>query len=371
MSISSHVVTSDEGFRLLKPEWSDLVGCMPRDIPRFFNSWEWNFHWWNHYCGKLGNASLQIIAFYQSGRLVGLVPGYLRLQSGGFSTLHLLGDRFETSLYADFLIDETCREEVFGQLATILANRRVWFLTACHVHADANCGKFSLRYSHRIEPTGESLYVVLPKSFPDFLARRRRNMQKDRKRIREELGGEMVDLLPRGRQAVELLFELHEQGFQEMGKPTRFRKAQRLEFHSELIQSLAASGNVYLLGVQIDGRVVAVSYGFCNGSCSIGYQMGYDPSFRKYGIGFQLVLNETEWAIARGLQEHDLSIGGGAHKAAFHGQPRPLHRLTVAFNPPARALLWCRDGLLSGKRLARRFLKPGSVRSEPDAPSKS
>lgn len=358
MAISAHVITGVDEFRLLREEWNDLATRRSRDIPRFFNSWDWNFHWWKYYSGKLGDARLQIIAFYQGGRLVGLVPGYLRCRLGGFSVLHLLGDRFETSLYADFLIDETCREEVFGQLATSLANRRVWFLTACHVHADADCGKFVQRYSHRIEPTGESQYVVLPESFPEFLARRRRNMQKDRKRIREELGGEMVDLLPRGRQAAELLFELHEQGFQEMGKPTRFRKAQRLEFHMELIQSLARSGNVYLLGIEVGGRIVAASYGFGDSACSIGYQMGYDPAYRKYGIGFQLVLNEVEWAITHGLEQHDLSLGGGAHKSAFTGQSRQLFRITSAFNYPARAWLKCTSGLGAGKHLARRVLLP-------------
>lgn len=371
MPISAQVITDLDEFRMLKGKWNELVARLSDDVPRFFSSWEWNFLWWECRSAGLANSRLQIFAFFDREQLVGIIPAYLCCRHGGICSLNLLGDTVETTLYADFIVAEPWREAILAEFGRIVAEKKIWYLNVVNALPDSSCRVFAERYPFRIHPAGECPFVNLPDSFPEFLGQRRRNMQRDRKRLKEDLGAQTVDLLPRGRAAIELLFDLHEQGFRQMGKMTRFRQEQRLEFHWKLIQSLESSQQVYLQGIELHGRVIGASYGFCSGRSSVGYQMGYDPAFRKYGIGFQLVLNETEWAIGRGLRQHDLSLGGGAHKEAFSGDSRQICRITAALNYPARALMWCGDGLGAGKRLAKRLLRPRRNPVVPDSRAKS
>lgn len=338
MGLSVQLVASTEEFQGLAAPWAEL--CRRGDLSNVCCSWEWNYYWWQCYSPRLRGAKLFIVLFRQGEQLVGIVPAYLTCTAFGWRAVRLLGDPFETSIYSDILIDSEHRSDVLDRLSNFLSDHQIDHFACTGILATSECQAFAARHTFWTRPQAECPYISLPTSFATYLGERRRNMQKDRRRLFGELGAKSVDLSLRGRQALELLFQLHEENFRKRGKKTRFTRSDRLNFHASILDALAPTQRAYILGIERDDKLIGVSYGFRCGERSIGYQLGYDPEYRRNGIGFQLVLNEVEWAISLGLSEHDLSVGNSSYKFAFCNQSRHIFSTLIAFSTRAKLRLF-------------------------------
>lgn len=350
MHANVKVIVNDDEFLALKEPWTDLAHRIEKH--NVFSSWEWAYTWWISYKTKMKSCRLFVVLVYDNDSLIGIVPAYQHVIMGRFRILRLLGDRFETSLYLDFLV-ESSRQKLFAsQLTSVLRQYRVVIIHSTGVAQNSYFQRFgSLGYCV-IQEQFECSYVTLPVQFSSYLEQRRRNVQKDRKRLYNDVGARKVDLTKEGRKSLEALFDLHERGFKQRGETTRFRKETRLDFHANLCELLQATNSVYLLGVEHNGRIVAMSYGFRQGNTSVGYQLGYDPDYRRLGIGFQLILNEIEWAIENGLMEHDLSAGGASYKSVFCEESRGVYRVFVGCSGIGNNLLRLFRCYLSVRKLA-------------------
>jgi CelD/BcsL family acetyltransferase involved in cellulose biosynthesis len=345
MNLDVQVVASTEEFQALEVPWAEL--CRSGDISSICCSWEWNFCWWQCYRLRLHAAKLFIVLFRHRNELVGILPAYITCTPFGWRTLRLLGDPFETSLYSDILVAPGHRADVLCGMSTILNDHQIDDFVCSSILAASHCQAFAERHTSWTRPQAECPYISLPSDFASYLKERRRNMQKDRRRLFGELGAKCVDLSLRGRQALELLFQLHEDNFRNRGKKTRFTSSDRLSFHARILETLAPTQRAYVLGIERDDRLIGISYGFRCGERSIGYQLGYDPEYRRNGIGFQLILNEVDWAISLGLVEHDLSAGNASYKFAFCSQSRHVFRTSIALSRRARITqFFARQGAL-------------------------
>ncbi len=370
MQTTVKLIASDADFLVARGPWSELSQRIEQH--NVFNSWEWAYTWWQSYKSKMKSCSLFVIFVYHGDSLIGIVPAYRQTVLGRFRMLRLLGDRFETSLYSDFLVDSDWHEPFAKALASVLRQNRILFIQGTGVSPESHLQRFG-RLRYRIsQPQFDCAYVPLPTQFSTYLQQRRRNVQKDRKRLFGEFGARRIDLTSQGRKSLETLFDLHERGFQLRGEETRFRKEVRLEFHANLWELLEPAKRVYLLGVEHEGKVVAMSYGFRHGDTSVGYQLGYDPGYRRLGIGFQLILNEIEWAIENDLIEHDLSAGAASYKSVFCEESRSVYRVFVGCSATGNMMLRLFNCYISARKravsaircLKRTFLRRKSNKSQ-------
>jgi CelD/BcsL family acetyltransferase involved in cellulose biosynthesis len=89
----------------LEPEWNDLFRRAGRS-DQLFQTFNWNWHWANHYVpagGERGGPSLAVVAVRREGRLVMLWPLVLE-RIAGLSVLHWMGE--PVSQYGDVLAED-------------------------------------------------------------------------------------------------------------------------------------------------------------------------------------------------------------------------------------------------------------------------
>ena len=91
------------------------------------------------------SCSLFVVFVYHGETLIGIVPAYQRIILGQFRILGLLGDPFETSLYADFLVDSNWFEDFAKELESVLRRHRILLIRCTGVLPESYVQRFALR----------------------------------------------------------------------------------------------------------------------------------------------------------------------------------------------------------------------------------
>jgi len=100
------LVTDRAAFDALEPEWTDLFDRAGRGT-QVFQTFNWNWHWCNHYLGdgSQGSAApaLAVVTARRAGRLVMVWP-LVRERVAGLCQLSWMGE--PVSQYGDVLTEE-------------------------------------------------------------------------------------------------------------------------------------------------------------------------------------------------------------------------------------------------------------------------
>src|SRR5581483_9649647 len=77
--------------------------------------------------------------------------------------------------------------------------------------------------------------------------------------------------------AFAILIDLHQKRRESLAQPGCFSSRQFTDFQRDVAARMLASGRLRLLWLELEGRPIAVEYGFSGGGAVYYYQGGFDP----------------------------------------------------------------------------------------------
>jgi CelD/BcsL family acetyltransferase involved in cellulose biosynthesis len=165
--------------------------------------------------------------------------------------------------------------------------------------------------------------------------RRLRNIQKEH---RVEL-----ELVPAGdgvRPAMREFVEMHQERWARDGWWGAFADPAAAEFQYDVAERLARRGWLFLAFLRVDGRRVAVNYGFQFRDAVAIYLPGAReaaPALARHSPGRVLHALSMQWAIDRGLPVYDFMRGSESYKYEFDAVDVPNWRLVAYGRRPRLA----------------------------------
>jgi CelD/BcsL family acetyltransferase involved in cellulose biosynthesis len=126
----------------------------------------------------------------------------------------------------------------------------------------------------------------------------------------------------------------------------------------EFLETLRERNLLVSSTLRAGGRLVAVWIGFVHEGVWSGWIFTYDPAFRKYSAGHQLIACMLEESFRLGHREFDFSDGGHDYKMMYATHARLLGE--IGRPPPARA------AVIVAKAALRR-LSPGLLQAVQNA----
>lgn len=306
--------------------WSDLLARSNSDP--LFLSWSWLTHWWRFF-GR--ERDLRILAAYRGDQIVGLAPLYRLRASRSIlpvNSLQFIGVEWRDSKaliseYLDFIAPIGAEDEVRETFLEYLLAQRDWSeLVISYARSpdlwlqrfassslgDGHAG----RYYGRAMEHSVSYQADLGAGFQTYL----RSLGQSTRRSLWHLRSRLAKL---GKVEVA---EVSEEGvadaFHQLNRLHRLRWGQsaftedRLRFHLDFAQSLAAGGELAMSQLSLDGRVVSVLYDIRRSGRQYNLKMGFDPSVAQhFSLGLLHFGYALEAAAEQGVQLYDFLAGGG------------------------------------------------------------
>jgi CelD/BcsL family acetyltransferase involved in cellulose biosynthesis len=388
------VVRDRSGFDALEAEWNDLYRRAGRDT-QLFQSFNWNWHWANHYLPSApaarGGPSLAIVAVRRHGRLVMLWP-LVAWRVGGLQVLQWMGE--PASQYGDVLAED------LGDDGLDLM-RQAWHFIATSLGADAVHLR-KVRADAVIAPLlGELglLQVASEKapyldlaSAPDFATYERRYTAKARKN-RRRLGRRLAEQGP-------LAIERHVGGPDArsaalqaialkrawVGKTGRVSLAMAEErfaaFFADVAEGRCRPVGCGVTVLRSSGAPTGIAIDITDKGRCAAHVIVHDPRFDTFSAGTLLLEAWIKGASADGVATFDLlapayaykhdwadgevavgdftcglTLTGRAYVRAYLGLVRPAVKAGVEAWPHVRARLL---GLVSCLRIAFTFAPPSA-----------
>jgi CelD/BcsL family acetyltransferase involved in cellulose biosynthesis len=320
-------INSIQGLNSIRKEWSSLWMRCPSSTP--FQSPEWLIPWWRH----LGYDELFCVALWHGQTLVGLVPLAITNQ-GTERTVLLLGTGVTD--YLDGLWDPAYEEEAIKVFVT--------HLTAQHFRWDV-CDFQELRPSSPLLKDCEILShfseeILIQENCPVLSLQESAGKKPLLSRLKDyryflrkiEKLGRVQFLSPENSSLAELLeslFRLHRARWAAKGcfgvladRPIQF-------FHAEASVGLLQRGLLRLCGLRLEGRIVAIFYGFADKTRIYFYLGGFDPSLEHLSLGTIMVGHVIEEALHEGVQEFDFLRGQENYKYKWGAVDRPNYRRRI------------------------------------------
>jgi CelD/BcsL family acetyltransferase involved in cellulose biosynthesis len=324
-------VTDANALAALESDWRDLLARAADPTP--FQSFEWQETWWRHH----GRGRLWVLAAYDSGVMVGLMPLHITRYRG----TPLRQVRFLGAPLSDFqeILAAQGREGAVRDafVAHLAAHSSRWDL--CDF-ADQRKGT-SLTEGEMPDPLRPMLvhhrvcpYIPLNSSWDEFVKRLSKNMRTNVGRRRRQVAKQFraeYDVASDATvtAAMEELFRLHNARWRRRGVSGAFAGARMQAFHHEVAKRFLARGWLRLHRLRLDGETRAAFYCFQLGRRVYYYLSGFDLAFGKYSIGNVLMAQAIERAIADGATEFDLLRGDETYKFAWKAEERETLRLII------------------------------------------
>lgn len=302
---------------LERDAWNALI--QRNTTNTLFQTHQWASAWW----GTFGDLyTLRYIAVEDAGQIRGFAP--LMAVSAGKSgaTLHFVADA--NSDYCDFATDGN-RHAVLDALVEFLARDYAdWdslslinipeqsptlasLLTLCEKHG------LRSRISPRI-PAPRIVFNADGRGFTQKYSTRRHcnrmaRLGKVEFRIlhdKENLPG-----------MLKALYAQHISRYRHKGENSLFENPLCRRFYATLADKLLDAGWLHFSELLLDGRPLALHYGFEYNNVLTWYKPAFDVSYRKYSPGTVLIKHLIDYAKERQLDALDFTIGNELFKERF------------------------------------------------------
>jgi CelD/BcsL family acetyltransferase involved in cellulose biosynthesis len=353
------VVCDHAGFAALAGEWDELVA---RTDDQMFYRHRFLRLWLEHFAPQ---ANLRVLTQRDAnGRLVAALP--LMLQTArlhGLPVRELVSAVNVHSCRNDLLADDP--PAAARAFLRLLNTRADWDLLCLPDVPDGGRAHALVEHADGVGlPTGEwasldSPYVPLPRSWEQLQkglsAKFRANLRRRRRRLQEQ--GQVT--LERIDHADDLSLRLDEglllesSGWKGRNGTAICQDPATLGFYTELARAAAASGNLALWFLRVDGRAVAFQFGLQHRGRYLLLKPAYDETLGDCSPGQLLTEDVLRDCIARGLTEFDFlgpnmtwkrdwTTHARQHRwlYVFRGaRGRLLHSLKFRIGPMARAMV--------------------------------
>lgn len=350
------IATSIQAVGLGEKGWNALVAESP--TKSVFQTYQWMVSW-----EKIFKAACEpwCISVKDVSGIVGVAP--LMITKGFLNRrfLKFLGDG--KSDYCDFLLASdriAGLEKIFDHLFTAQDRWDVIELNCIPAESPTIpairtiCRNFGYRMLQRVLYPSPTLLIKghreeALKIYNKAGLRRRQNYfeRKGRLAFKTLFGS---DVMP----YIEQFFAQHISRWAGTATPSLFLDERNQAFFRELVQAMSGAGWLVLSVVELDGRPLAMHYGFDYGGRLLWYKPSFDPTQAKHSPGLVLLRHLIGYAIEREREEFDLSIGDEPFKARFANKVRETVQIKIFRDPLNFALAWSRQTLGSAKmRLVR------------------
>jgi len=343
------VYNKEEELSDLREEWNALLQKIPS--ASIYLTWDWALACWKVF-GR--DCQLFIVAAYEEDILVGLAPFWIshKLAKRIFSykTLELIpgspsllgGD------HLDIMAVPEKRSAIIGaMLHSVMAGSwdvlRWESIPASSPNIGALAAAFQKgKITYDLKPASICPYITLPDSWEEFLtlqcsAKFRRSIRYAIKRLDTEHSTSLVraDSPQDFSHGLKRLEDLHEERW---GEKSLFRQDDFRTFHREIARAFSARGWLRLYLLIVDGKEVAVNYGFRYGPTFFGYQTGWKKNWEKFSVGTVLLAKVIQVELGEGAREFDLARGADEYKFHWTSDFREELQLN-AYRPSWRARL--------------------------------
>lgn len=374
------IVSSVELFDALQMPWRELEArCQTSSL---FVTWHWQRLWWKHYGQR---RSLRILVAREGDRLLGVLPMYLeryyvrRLLP--VTKLCLLGSGGDTAPddLDPLILPDAAENVIQGFVECISRQLDGWSLLHCpDLRSDAPFTRALVsaglrgKALMRISQPREIIFGTLPESWEAYLsalsAHRRKALRYKRRQFEQQDGAEVVscDKAEDLDVALHRLAELHHLRWAGRTDKHAFSSTEYMNFHRELMQTLLRVNALRLTELRIQGKTVAMRYGYRMRDTFFDLQSGFDPAFSTLSPGELSVSFAIERAIREGCSVFDMLKGDYGHKRQFFSQSRSTVEVRLI---RAMHLIWAyrlRD-LLTRFKVPARAEAPRQGHIEPSA----
>lgn len=329
------VVDTISRLAALTPEWERLAAQAPVKLP--FSTPRWALTWWEHF--REETLSVRDLLFARAirsrtGELVAVAPLMLTVRPGRGP----LGLRYLQFFGADPNITE-----VRGLVVHPDHERAVYRALLSHLHAwqadwdwlqwagfrDGGGGPDEIEAYGPVEwgRTVTDYFLDLESSWEELRAGLKPNIKESLRKCYQSLSRENLSYElevvrggPELDAALSDLFRLHALRAQRTDTIAHkdvfaFPAAQR--FLRDLCGRMAATGELHLFRLRVQGRVVASRVGFAQGDSLFLYYSGYDPEMSKYSVMTTTVAEAIKYAIVQGFKRVNLSTGNDVSKTRW------------------------------------------------------
>lgn len=313
--IATHVIGSAEGLAEIAEAWIDLWERCPEATP--FQRPEWMVPW----CRAFAPEALRVMVVRAEGKVVGLLP----LAITG-KTARLAGEGI--SDYLDALVDPAWEAEVLGAMAAEIAGWDRCELGA--LPASSPLLRLAAPAGFRDAVIPDDVCPVLSldggveRALPKEMVR---NLRRARARAEEagRLGFVTADVATRA-ELLDALFALHGARWGDGGV---LGDATVRAFHRAMSEAMLAAGLLRLSAMTLEGRIVAVVYGFTAGDVLYLYLQGYDPALAELSPGTLVVGYTVAEAAREGARAVDMLRGREGYKYRFGALDRATFRRVI------------------------------------------
>jgi len=185
--------------------------------------------------------------------------------------------------------------------------------------------------------------VALPPTWDEYLASLSQNQRRQLKKLRRNLGDEVVvepvkeiafpDVLPH-------LFRLHGERWRSRGESGALAQTEVQEFHASFVRRASSIGVVRMYTVEISGKIIAIWYGFAFGSSVFFYISGMDPEFQEHSPGSALMGYAIKCSIEEGATHFNMLRGAEPYKARWRAKPGRPNTHYVSFSDRTAKILF-------------------------------
>jgi len=315
--LATELITTAADLSALAPAWDALWRRSPESTP--FQSPQWLLPWLTHF-GAGGEVAT--VATREGEGLTSIAPLYvlreddeslgLLLGTGVSDYLDVLGDG-AAALDALHTID--CQLWDLQQLrpsSTLLSTALPEGL-AEHVEDQEPCPVLRI----------EGLESLLSTHARKKLRYYGRSLARLGEVGVEEATEDNLDAL------LETLYVLHAARWRRRNLPGVLADAATQQFHREVARNFLRAGALRMYATRVEGRIVAVFYGFAHGGTVYYYLSGYEPELEKLSIGTLIVAHALERAILDGATTFDFLRGAEEYKYAWGASDRMNRRRQI------------------------------------------
>jgi CelD/BcsL family acetyltransferase involved in cellulose biosynthesis len=317
-----------DSFENVSAKWQELLAhSVSNHI--FFTS-QWQKAWWQAFGS---GYELVLLSIYHGSMLVGIAP--LKRKDGIIS---FIGSS-DVCDYMDFVVRAGYEDYVFSRLLEYLAKTEWQRLELDSVLPESATMRFFVPfiqqrgYHPEIRQTNVSPQHFLPADWESYIASL---TGKDRHEIRRKLRrletGNAVNYLnftlpeqmPRAMADFFRLFQMSNSA------KANFMTAQKQEFFTEMVSSLAATGNICLSFLEVDGAQTSATLCFDYNNDRYLYNSAYDPAYSSLSVSLLLEVYDIQDAIKNGRKRFDFLSGNEPYKYDLGGQDVPVSRCVIS-----------------------------------------
>lgn len=334
-------------FEEVREEWQTLA----LRAGNLFGTWEWVSLWWRHF--GAGREHVTTMLRDHKGRAVGVLPLYIA-DRRPVRTLRFIGNGHSDRLHPVCAPND--RVAVVGALRDALhAGRWDWeAFFAEDMPADEGwAGQLGGR------PWGtvaDPVFRIRARDWDDYLSTRtrhfRRRLSYRERRLRRTPGMafRLADDPARLDEDLAALRELHALRF---AGDSQVLAGPQAAFHADFARVALRRGWLRLWFLELEGRPVAVWWGYRYCGIEWFYNSGRDPRAGDEADGHLLMVHSLREAVADGIGEYRYLRGDNPYKARFANVDAGLQAVALTRGPQAAAALIAARAVRGRERAAR------------------